>query len=203
MKIAIDGPAAAGKTTIGKALAEHFRLKFVNTGTMYRAAAWALKQGLKLEGLKLSVDKQGRVLIEGRILSDAELYNREIDHLASELARRPEVRAQLITLQREIARQGGVVMEGRDIGTVVMPDADIKLYIDAPLEERARRRQHQRPNTPLAELIAELKERDQRDRGFGRLTPTPDTIILKTAGKTPQESIAQAIGLVEETLLGG
>jgi len=200
MRIAIDGPAAAGKTTIGKALAEHFHLRFINTGTMYRAAAWAIKQGLKLDELKLSIDEQGRVLIEGRVLSDAELHNLEMDRLSSELARRPEVRMRLISLQRGLARRDNVVMEGRDIGTVVMPDADVKLYIDAPLEERARRRKLQRPNTPLSKLIDELRERDRRDRGFGRLSPAPEAIILKTAGKTPQESIAQAIELVEQAL---
>ena len=200
MKIAIDGPAGAGKTTIGKALAKRFGLRFINTGAMYRAAAWALQHGFSPEKIQISLDERGQIVVDGHTLGEAELYTRELDQLASEVARRLEVRRRLIELQRQIAQQGNVVMEGRDIGTVVMPDADVKLFITASLEERAKRRIRERPDASYEQMLKELKERDERDRGFGRLVPAPDAIVLNTDGKRPEESIAEAIRLVEQAL---
>ncbi|OGF53188.1 MAG: cytidylate kinase [Candidatus Fraserbacteria bacterium RBG_16_55_9] len=200
MIIAIDGPAGAGKTTIGRALARYFRCKFINTGAMYRAVAWALQQGAQLEETELNVDEQGRLIVDGQVLHEDKLYRLELDEFASKIARRPEVRVKLIALQRELAKESNVVMEGRDIGTVVLPHADVKLYIDAPIRERARRRLHQRPRTSLEEILKELEDRDQRDQGFGRLSPAPDAVMLTTAGKTPEESIAQALQVVREAL---
>lgn len=200
MIIAIDGPAGAGKTTIGRALARHFHCRFINTGAMYRAVAWALQRGLQLDELALHIDKQGRVIVNGQAVEEDKLYQLDLDELASNIARRLEVRAKLIALQRELARDGNVVMEGRDIGTVVLPDADVKLYIDAPTRERARRRLSQRLGASLEEILKELEDRDQRDQGFGRLSPAPDAVMLKTAGKTPEESIAQALQVVKEVL---
>jgi cytidylate kinase len=199
MKIAIDGPAGAGKTTVGKALAKRFGLRFVNTGVMYRAVAWAFAQGLHLDEIILDFDENGRVLIDGHPVEESTLYTVELDRLASEVARRPEVRRRLIALQKRIAARGNVVMEGRDIGTVVMPDADIKLYIDASPEERARRRVRERPGISEAEMLREIRERDERDRGFGRLLPTPDSIVLRTDGKSPEETIAEAISQIENS----
>ncbi len=200
MKIAIDGPAGAGKTTIGKALAQRFGLRFINTGAMYRAVAWALQHGFPLDDVQISLDEQGQIVVDGHTLSEAELYTRELDRLASEAARRPEVRRRLIELQRQIAQRGDVVMEGRDIGTVVMPDAEVKLFITASLEERAKRRVHERPDASYEQMLKELRERDERDRGFGRLVPAPDAIVLSTDGKAPEESIAEAIRLIEPAL---
>jgi cytidylate kinase len=200
MKIAIDGPAGAGKTTIGKALAQRFELRFINTGAMYRAVAWALQHGFSPEKIQISLDEQGQIVVDGRTLGEAELYTRELDQLASEVACRPEVRRRLIELQQQIAQQGDVVMEGRDIGTVVMPDAEVKLFITASLEERAKRRVHERPDASYKQVLKELEERDERDRGFGRLVPAPEAIILCTDGKSPEESIAEAIHLIEQAL---
>jgi cytidylate kinase len=197
MIIAIDGPAGAGKTTIGQALAKHFGCRFINTGAMYRAVAWALRRGVTLEEITLQVDRAGRVIVNGESLGN-ELYERDLDQWASQVARRPDVREKLIALQQEMAHDGNVVMEGRDIGTVVLPHADVKLYVDAPVDERARRRLAQRSNLSLEEMLQELKERDVRDRGFGRLSPAPDAVALNTEGKSPEESIAQAIHLVNE-----
>ena len=199
MIIAIDGPAGAGKTTIGRALARHFHGKFINTGAMYRAVAWALQQGFSLEQITLRGDEKGRVIVNGQLLDD-ELYQRDLDQSASQIARRPDVRKKLIALQRELARDGDVVMEGRDIGTVVLPEADVKLYIDAPIRERAHRRHRQRPSPSLEEILKELEERDQRDQGFGRLSPPSDAVVLPTGGKTSEESITQAISLVQKIL---
>ena len=199
MIIALDGPAGAGKTTIGHALARHFRCKFINTGAMYRAVALALQRSFPLEEITLHVGEEGQVIVNGQSLGDA-LYERDLDQYASHIARRPEVRNKLIALQRELTHDSNVVMEGRDIGTVVLPDADVKLYVDAPILERARRRLHQRPGASLEEVLKELKDRDQRDQGFGRLSPAPDAVMLKTAGKTPEESTAQALQLVKEVL---
>ncbi len=200
MKIALDGKAGAGKTTIGKALAKHFHCTFINTGLMYRAVAWALQQGSSLEEIKLHLVEEGRILVNAQHLEEDQLYQRKLDQLASQIARRKEVRAHLIALQRQWAKEDGVVMEGRDIGTVVLPDADVKLYVEASLEERARRRTLQRPGTSFEEILKGLRERDRRDQGFGRLLPAPDALILSTDGKTPEESIAEAIRLIEGSL---
>ncbi len=202
LRIAIDGPAGAGKTTLGKALAERFGLRFVNTGLLYRAVAWALQKGYPLNTLQLTLDERGRPVVDGHALPEAELQTRELDRLSSEVARRPEVRARLVELQRSLARRGdgGVVMEGRDIGTVVLPDADVKLFVTAAPEERARRRARERPGASFEQMLKELKERDERDRGFGRLVPAADAIVLDTTGKTPEETVEEAVRLVERAL---
>jgi cytidylate kinase len=199
MIIAIDGPAGAGKTTVGKALAKHFRCRFINTGAMYRAVAWAFQQGFTLEEITLQVDEEGRVIVNGELLEE-ELYERKLDQLASEVSRRPEVRKQLISLQRELAHGSHVVMEGRDIGTIVLPDADVKLYIDADIGERAHRRLSERAGDSFEQILNELEERDRRDQGFGRLAPSADAIRLDTTGKTVEESFAAALQMVEKVL---
>ncbi|MCS6903085.1 MAG: (d)CMP kinase [Candidatus Bipolaricaulota bacterium] len=200
MQIAIDGPAGSGKTSVARALAQHFGCLFVNTGAMYRAVALALSQGRKLSEIQIEVRPDERILLNGQDVTE-QLYTPEIDELASQTATRPEVREFLITQQRALAQHRDVVMEGRDIGSVVLPDADVKLYLDASPEERARRRCHERPQQSYQEVLAQIRARDKRDgQGFGRLQIAPETIVIHTDHKSLNEVIALAISAVASAL---
>ncbi|MDW8110271.1 MAG: (d)CMP kinase [Candidatus Bipolaricaulota bacterium] len=200
MQIAIDGPAGSGKTSVARALAQHFGCLFVNTGAMYRAVALALSQGLSLSEIQIEVRPDERIFLNGQDVTE-KLYTPEMDELASQTATRPEVRAFLIAQQRALAQNRDVVMEGRDIGSVVLPNADVKLYLDASPEERARRRCQERPGLAYDEVLAQLRARDARDgQGFGRLQITPDTLIIHTDGRTLDEITAEAIQAVEAAL---
>ncbi len=200
MKIAIDGPAGSGKTSVARTLAQHFGCLFVNTGAMYRAVALGLSQGLKLSEVQIEIRPDERVLLNGSDVTD-KLYTPEIDELASQVAARPEVREVLIAQQRALARDRDVVMEGRDIGSVVLPDADVKIYLEASVEERARRRCQERPNQPYEDVLAQLRARDARDgQGFGRLQIAPDTLVIRTDGRTLDDVIAEAVRAVESAL---
>jgi cytidylate kinase len=194
MKIAIDGPAGSGKTTVGRRLARKLGFQFINTGAMYRAVAWGLRQGLELEEMELELEGE-RVLLNGRDIT-AELYNEELDRLSSEVARDPRVRAFLIARQRELAEGRDVVMEGRDIGRVVLPEAEVKIFLEASLEERARRRFRERGGS-LTEIEREIAERDRRDRGFGRLDPAPDALVISTDGLTVEEVVERALAWIQ------
>ncbi len=200
MQIAIDGPAGSGKTSVARALAKRFGCLLVNTGAMYRAVALALSHGLKLSEIQLEIRPNERVFLNGEDVTE-QLYTPEIDELASQVAARSEVREFLIEQQRVLAQNRDVVMEGRDIGSVVLPNADVKLYLDASLEERARRRCHERPGLSYDEVLAQLRARDARDgQGFGRLQITPNTVIIRTDGRTLNDVIAEAIQAVEAAL---
>ncbi len=197
MMIAIDGPAGSGKTTLGRRLAAELGFEFINTGAMYRAIAWGFKQGLELEEMELDLEGE-RVFLNGKEIT-SELYNEELDRLASEVARSPRVRAFLIKRQRELAKGRDVVMEGRDIGRVVLPEAEVKIFLEASLEERARRRWRERGGS-LEETKKEIEERDRRDRGFERLIPAPDAIVIATDGLSIEEVIERALEGVRKAL---
>jgi cytidylate kinase len=199
MQIAIDGPAGAGKTSVARALAKHFGCLLVNTGAMYRAVALGLCQGLKLSEMKIEVCLDEHVLLNGTDVT-SQLYTPHIDELASQTAARSEVREFLIAQQRVLAHN--VVMEGRDIGTVVLPNADAKLYLDASAEERARRRCEERHTTEsYEEVLAKMRARDARDgQGFGRLKISSDTIVIRTDGRSLDDVIAEAIQAVRAAL---
>jgi cytidylate kinase len=200
MQIAIDGPAGSGKTSIARALAKRFGCLFINTGAMYRAVALGLSQGLKLSELKIEVRPDERVVLNGKDVT-AKLYTPQMDELASQVAARPEVREFLIAQQRALARDRAVVMEGRDISSVVLPNADVKVYLDASVEERARRRCRERPNQSYEDVLSQMRARDARDgQGFGRLQIAPDTIVIRTDGRTLEEVIAEAVRAVEAAL---
>ena len=197
--IAIDGPAGSGKTTVGRRLAAKLGFQFINTGSMYRAVAWGLGQGLKLEEMGLELEGE-RLLLNGRDIT-ADLYNEELDRRASEAARDPKVRAFLIARQRELAKGRNVVMEGRDIGRVVLPEAEVKIFLEASLGERARRRWRERGGS-LEEIEQEMAKRDARDHDFGRLDPLPDAIVIATDGLTVEQAVAQVLAAVREALGG-
>ena len=220
LTIAIDGPAAGGKGTIALRLAEALGYTFVDTGAMYRAVAWiALQRQIPLDDAealgKLAEELEiafQREEVEGRvryrILADGEdisgdIRRPEVDRASSIVAQYPAVRKALVAKQRALAREGGVVMEGRDITTVVLPDADIKFFITASLEERARRRYTQRLErglpADLAAIEQELAERDRRDseRPTAPMRIAPDAIVIDTTDLDVDTSVALVIRLVQ------
>jgi len=200
MKIAIDGPAAAGKTTLARRLAEELGYLFVPTGAMYRAAALAKKRGIPPDRARIEVREGGRIILEGEDVTDL-LSSPDLDELSSQVAVDGRVRRHLVALQRQIARGRDVVMEGRDIGTVVLPDAELKLYLWADPEERARRRLAERGGD-YEEILAAIRRRDERDstREDSPLRPASDAVILDTTKLSPDQVLAEALRLVEERL---
>ena len=200
-RIAIDGPAASGKTSLGRALAEAFGCRFVETGKMYRAVGLAFRRGLSLQEIRLDVTVAGRLLLNGEDVSDL-LHTEEIDEASSQVATDGAVRARLVELQRAMAAEGGVVMEGRDIGTVVLPDADVKIYLLASPETRAARRTGEREGTDHERTLREILARDHRDstREISPLNAASDAIIIDTDRKPLTEVISEAVHLVKERL---
>ncbi|MFO8034642.1 MAG: (d)CMP kinase, partial [Candidatus Bipolaricaulota bacterium] len=198
MKIAIDGPAASGKTTLARGLAESLGFLFVPTGAMYRAAALARLRGLELESAELNVYRGGRIHLQQEDVTDR-LSSPELDKMSSRVAVDPQVRAHLVARQRAIAETTDVVMEGRDIGTVVLPDAEVKFYLWAEPGERALRRQREQGGTQ-EEVLAAIMQRDERDttRAASPLRPAGDAHVLDNTGLTPEQSLAAALRVVEE-----
>lgn len=211
--IAIDGPSGAGKGTVARALAVALRFLHIDTGGMYRAVAWRAGQlGVELtnESAVAAVARSaefqigdGRIVIDGHDVSSA-IRTPEMDAAAAAVARLPEVRAALVARQRAYGEAGGVVMEGRDIGTVVFPQADVKLYLDASPEERARRRAQDashaagRNNVGVENVAQALAARDQSDRTrtVSPLTLAEDAIYLDTTGLSIDEVVARALAAV-------
>src|ERR671933_3079433 len=173
MVVAIDGPAGTGKSTVARRLSQHLGFRYLDTGAMYRALTWlALQRGLPLgdggplgelaRDFAVTFDDVGRVWIAGTDVTSAIRQSR-IDRVVPVVARHSEVRAVMRERQRELAEQGNVVIEGRDIGTVVVPDADVKVYLNADASIRARRRQAERPDIGADALATDLRIRDESD----------------------------------------
>jgi cytidylate kinase len=201
MRVAIDGPAASGKTTVGRAIARRFGCRFIETGNMYRAVALGLARGLGLERITIDVTDGERLLLNGEDVTD-ELHTPEMDRGSSEVATRAAVREKLVALQRQMAAASDVVMEGRDIGTVVLPDADVKIFLRASPDVRAHRRADERGDCSLGETLEQLRARDERDstRALSPLNPASDATIIDTDQKTLPEVISAATDLVKEHL---
>jgi cytidylate kinase len=210
--IAIDGPSGAGKGTVARAVAARLGYRHIDTGAMYRAVAWkALGDAVELSdehavaaaGERAVFDlEQGRVVIDGHDVAAA-IRTPEIDRASAVVARHAAVRRVLVARQREMGEQGGVVMEGRDIGTVVFPQADIKIYLDASPEERARRRAadpaHASSKTAqLSEVATALAERDKSDstRAISPLSVAPDAAVIDTTGVPVADVIETVLRLV-------
>jgi cytidylate kinase len=196
--IAIDGPSGAGKGTIARAVAAALGYRHVDSGAMYRAVGWkALRAGLSLideDAVAALADRSmidlagDAVVIDGDDVSRA-IRTPEIDRAAAAVARLPRVREVLVRRQRALGAGGGIVMEGRDIGTVVFPHADLKFYLDASDEERARRRALDPAHsgaTSIAEVASALLERDQSDRTrqASPLYAASDAIVVDTTGRS-------------------
>ena len=188
MIVAIDGPAGAGKSTVARRLAERLGFRYLDTGAMYRAVTWlAVERTLDLEdgpGIgqlaeenAVDLDEQGRVMIAATDVTDA-IRQAEIDRLVPVVARHPEVRIVMRRRQRELADLGNAVIEGRDIGTVVAPDADVKIYLNAAPEVRAQRRQAERPDIGGDALATDLRLRDESDAA--RMQPAGDAALIDT-----------------------
>ncbi len=213
--VALDGPASSGKSNVGAAAAEALGYRFCDTGMLYRAVTWlALRREIgegETEGLVRLVDevellpdgigRLARVAVDGEDVTDA-VHSPEVDAAVSSISRVPELRAALLARQRRIAADGRIIMAGRDIGTVVLPDADLKLFLDASAEERARRRAEERgldPDGPdAAEILEQLRRRDDVDstRPVAPLRAAADAVHLRTDGNT----FATTIGLVVEAI---
>jgi cytidylate kinase len=188
MIVAIDGPAGAGKSTVARLLAERLGFRYLDTGAMYRAVTWlALQRSLDLEDGPMlgrladdhpvELDEDGRIAIADHDVTHA-IRLAEIDRLVPIVARHPEVRRVMRRRQRELADLGNAVIEGRDIGTVVAPDADVKIYLIAEPEVRARRRQLERPDIGGDALATDLRLRDESDAA--RMQPAEDAQLIDT-----------------------
>jgi CMP/dCMP kinase len=205
MIVAIDGPAGAGKSTVARGLATRLGFRYLDTGAMYRALTWlALAEGVDLEdGPALGaladsapISFEGdRVLIRDEDVTDAIRFA-EIDRVVSTVARHPEVRAVMRERQRELAQQGDAVIEGRDIGTVVCPDAEVKVYLVADAAERARRRVADRPEIGAEALATDLRLRDERDAA--QMQPAPDAERIDTTELSVDEVVERIARLIEE-----
>jgi cytidylate kinase len=216
--IAIDGPASSGKSTIGVRLAERMGYLFFDTGIMYRAVTLAvIREGIDVndeaEVTRLAncvqIDVRTPSVADGRkedVLLNGEdvtwaIREPEVERWVSKISAYAGVRKAMTELQRQIGKRGKVVMVGRDIGTVVMPDADLKIYLDASLEERARRRYHelvQRGEVVQFEDVLEgLKQRDRIDssRDIAPLKPAEDAVILNTDGLSVEEVLGRVFEL--------
>src|SRR5262249_49932938 len=203
MIIAIDGPAASGKGTIAKRLARHFGLPHLDTGLMYRAVAKAVRDaGVKLDD-RASVTAAA-LKLDPASFDEAELKRHAVGEAASIVAALPEVRAALFNFQQEFAAAAdGAVLDGRDIGTVICPHADVKIFVTASPEERARRRalelKARGQDTREAEVLADILRRDERDssRAVAPLRPAPDAYVLDTTGLDIEGAVAAAIERVD------
>lgn len=210
--VTIDGPAGAGKGTVATALAQRLGYQLLDTGAMYRALAWSVAQaGLSVDSAKLerhiapvTVELRGdRVLVDGRDVT-AEIRTPEISALTSALSALPAVRAKLTPLQQALAAKGGVVLEGRDTGTVVCPHAEVKFYLVASVDERARRRHAELAargvRVDVAAVRAEIAARDAQDTGraLAPLRKAPDAVEIDTTAMTVEQVVDRMVDVIDE-----
>ncbi|MBI3751060.1 MAG: (d)CMP kinase [Chloroflexi bacterium] len=216
--VALDGPASSGKSSVGAAAAAQLGYRFCDTGLLYRAVTWlALRRGIEpdqpdgaerlvalvseVQLLDVGDGRLAHVSVGGEDVT-TEVHGPEVDVAVSAVSRVPELRAALLQRQRAIVDGGRIIMAGRDIGTVVLPDADLKLFLDASVEERARRRSDERGEAPdsaaAAETLAELRRRDSMDssRPVAPLRAAPDAVVIKTDGN----AFEMTVGLVVDAI---
>ncbi len=215
--VAIDGPAGSGKSTVAKLVASRLGFSLVDTGAIYRCVALGAKRtnvdwndgpatgkvaGSMVVRFQMD-DGKNRVWLDDEDVTE-NIRSPEISQGASIVSAHPEVRRALLDMQRSLGRDGAVVLEGRDIGTVVFPDAEVKVFLDAPPEERARRRnaelEAKGEHEPLEKTLAEVQERDQRDRNraVAPLKAAADAIVVDTGPLSIEQVVAKIIGLVKQ-----
>lgn len=214
--VAIDGPSGAGKGTVARAIAEALHWSYVDTGAMYRAVAWKTRhEGLSLDdedavvavATKADLQMDGRkITVDGHDVTTL-IRTPEIDAAATRVARMPRVREVLVARQRQYAKVGPVVMEGRDIGTVVFPEAAVKIYLDATPEERAKRRSqdpaHGLSKAGEIEVVAnalEHRDRSDRTRLASPLMTAADAAVIDTTGVPVQSVVGQVLEIVRQRL---
>lgn len=215
--VALDGPGSSGKSSVGAAAAREVGYRFCDTGLLYRAVTWlAEARGVPVDdpeglvdlvaGVELAEDAAGRlerVHVDG-VDHTADVRGPAVDAAVSAVSAVPEVRAALLARQRDLVAGGGIVMAGRDIGTVVLPDADLKIYLDASVHERARRRAEERgldPDGPAGIAILEaLRRRDRLDttRAVAPLRVAPDARVITTDGNTFEQTVDAVVGAIRD-----
>jgi cytidylate kinase len=204
MIVAIDGPAGAGKSTVARALAERLGFRYLDTGAMYRALTWlAMQRGVQLgDGERLTAlatdepvtfGDQSRVSIAGVDVTSS-IREQRIDRMVPVVAAHPGVREVMRERQRELGRQGDVVIEGRDIGTVVAPDAEVKVYLVADRNERARRRMADRPGIGADALATDLRARDKQDAE--RMKRAEDAVEIDTTDSSVEQVVERIEALI-------
>ncbi len=213
--IAIDGPAGAGKSTVARRLAERLGFTFIDSGAMYRAVAlWALREAVPLDdahrleqlanAAAIDLLPHNRVHLNGEDVSEA-IRTPEVTAAASRVAAIGGVRAALVAKQQRMAEASNVVMEGRDIGTVVFPHARVKIFLDADAVERVRRRAGEQPHVPSEQLAAQIAERDERDRSRAQspLIQAPDAVYLDSTRLTLEQVEEEILRIVRSRISNG
>lgn len=212
--IAIDGPAGAGKSTVAQKVAQQLQYLYIDTGAMYRAITWlAVRDKIPKEQIaKIAheidivlkyIDGKFAVIVNGRDVSE-EIRIPEVTGKVAEISQIPEVRNAMVKLQQRIGSDGGVVMDGRDIGTHVFPKAEVKIFLTASIEERAKRRwlelQSKNIQFDLQQLQREIAERDKKDseRLLAPLIQAPDAVVLDTTCMTIEQSVAAIVNIFRE-----
>lgn len=219
ISVAIDGPAGAGKSTVAKAAAEKLGFIYADTGALYRAIGLKFKESgynpetdnnideiLSKTDIKIEFKNSVQyVLLDGRDVSDL-IRTPEASMMASAVSSKPEVRAFLLEMQRKIARENNVIMDGRDIGTVVLPNAQVKIFLTASVSERAMRRYKELKlkgmDVELSQIEEDIKTRDYNDshREIAPLKPAEDSVIADTTGKKLEESADMVVNIIKEKL---
>jgi len=222
MVIAIDGPAGAGKSSVAKRVAQALGYRYLDTGALYRALAWkAMQRGLRPQDTRYIIEMtretrvelqqsngEQRVLVDGEDVTEA-IRVPEVGNLASPISAIPEVREILLDWQREFGRQRGIVAEGRDTGTVVFPKADVKIFLTASLDERARRRHKELLergiNISFEQVKLDMEARDQRDstRHVAPLRPAPDAVVINTDHMSLDEVVEEVLRICRARFTNG
>ena len=219
ISVAIDGPSGAGKSTMAKRLAAELGYVYVDTGAMYRAVGlYIMRKGINLEDKETIIGELPEIMVTiGYEKGTQHVYlnnedvsslirTEEVGKYASTCSAIPEVRAHLLELQRNMGRTNNIIMDGRDIGTVILPDAQLKIFLTATAEERAERRtrelEEKGQKADYAQILADIKERDERDssRAIAPLKAADDAVLFNNSGYTPEQSLSEALAIVKDKL---